>query len=211
MRRKEVIEQQAKMAAIVESSSDGIIGTTLVGMITSWNKGAEKIFGYQCKEVIGRSLYSLLIPDDRYDSEIEVLEQLKFGGEIKHFDTIRKTKAGKGVYVSVVVSPIYDASGSMIGISKSVRDISLQKATEATIHELNNSLEKQVKERTDLQKLNLILNDVFNASSEIAIIATDVHGVITLFNSGAQQMLGYSGQEVIGKLTPKLSQCVISY
>ncbi|WP_133010358.1 CHASE domain-containing protein [Marinomonas flavescens] len=199
---QEVIAQQAKMAAIVEGSSDGIIGTTLDGIITSWNKGAEKIFGYRRRDVLGDSFYRLLVPDELYDHEKQLFERIKRGEELGHFDTIRKNKAGEEIPVSVSISPIYSANGSVIGTSKSVRDISLQKAAEAKIHELNSTLENQVKERTEaLQTLNLVLNDVLNASSEIAIIATDIHGTITLFNSGAQRMLKYSDKEVIGLLT----------
>ncbi|MFI8621236.1 CHASE domain-containing protein [Marinomonas sp. NPDC078689] len=201
--RQEIISQQAKIAAIVESSSDGIVGTTLDGIITSWNKGAEKIFGYKKSDVLGDSVYQLLIPDDRSEQERQIFESIKKGEDVSHFDTVRKTKSGNKIPVSVAISPIYGASGYVIGASKSVRDISLQKSAEAKIRELNNSLENQVKERTAaLQTLNLILNDVLNASSEIAIVATDLDGMITLFNSGAQRMLKYSSEEVIGQLTP---------
>lgn len=201
--RKEVISQQAKIAAIVESSSDGIIGITLEGIITSWNQGAEKIFGYPQSEVLGESVYQLLIPEAFYKEERKLFERIKKGEEVSHFDTLRKVKGGGKVAVSVAISPIYGSSGYVVGASKSIRDISLQKAAEAKIHELNSTLETQVKERTsELQKLNLVLNDVLNASSEIAIIATDINGTISLFNSGAQRMLKYTADEVVGHLTP---------
>src|SRR6478672_3523765 len=97
-----------QLAAIVESSEDAIISKTLEGIITSWNKAAERIFGYSAEEMVGHSI-ELLIPDDRWDEEPEILEQLKQGEQIEHFETIRKHKDGTLVHISLTISPIKDA------------------------------------------------------------------------------------------------------
>ncbi|MBJ7538575.1 PAS domain-containing hybrid sensor histidine kinase/response regulator [Marinomonas transparens] len=202
-RRREVETQQSMITAVVESSADGIISKTLDGKITSWNRGAERLLGFSKEEAIGKTVMELLVPDSlRYEEE-RVLASLKNKTAIMPFETWRKTKSGAEIAVAVSVSPIINHLGQVVGASKSVRDISHQKEAEAKIRELNTSLEKQVRERTtELRESNLLLNNVLDSSSEIAIVATDLNGIIKLFNSGAERMLGYSSEEAIGKLTP---------
>lgn len=202
-RQKEVMTYQSRIAAVVESSADGIISKNLEGIIVSWNKGAEHIFGYTKEEAIGKAALDLLVPTDLKAEDQSALTSVRDKKESVLIETRRKTKSGSEVPVALTLSPIFDMQHTVIGISKSVRDISERKKAEAKIRDLNINLESQVRARTlELQELDLLLNDVLEASSEISIIATDIHGMIQLFNRGAQRMLGYSAEEVIGHLTP---------
>jgi PAS domain S-box-containing protein len=124
-----LVEAQARLAAIVDSSDDAIIGKTLDGIITSWNRGAEGIFGYSALEAVGRHIF-LIIPEDRRAEEEDVLSRLRRGEKIDHFETERRTKDGRRVHISLTVSPIKDDRGVIVGASKVARDITLQKQTE---------------------------------------------------------------------------------
>lgn len=117
------------LAAIVEGSDDAIISKTLTGIITSWNKSAERIFGYKAAEIIGKHI-STLIPPDRQDEEPAILRQLAGGNRVDHFETERVTKDGQLIDISLTISPIYDATGAIIGASKIARDITGQKRGE---------------------------------------------------------------------------------
>src|ERR1041385_4440681 len=111
------------LAALVESADDAIISKTLNGIITSWNKGAERIFGYTPEEVIGKSI-TILIPEGHDDEEPAILARLKAGERIEHYETIRVRKDGSQVDISLTVSPIIGPGGQIIGASKIARDIS---------------------------------------------------------------------------------------
>src|SRR6202040_1681942 len=104
----------ALLAAIVDSADDVIISKTLEGTITSWNKAAERIFGYTTEEAVGRNI-KLIIPTDLHSEEDEILAQLRRGEKIDHFQTIRQAKDGHRIDISLTVSPIRDASGHIIG------------------------------------------------------------------------------------------------
>lgn len=203
LRQREVMAYQSKITALVESSADGIVSHGLDGLITSWNKGAERILGFKSEEAIGESVYDLLVPEYLKGEDSDTAADVIANKKAHSIETFRKTKFGTEVPVSLTLSPILDANNMVVGVSKSVRDISERKKAEAKIQELNTNLEHQVKERTaELRELNVLLNDVLNASSEVSMIATDMNGFITLFNSGAEKMLGYTAEEVVGKLTP---------
>lgn len=205
-RRRVVIAQQAWLAAIVESSSDGIIGKTLTGVITSWNKGAEHLFGYSAEDAVGKSLVSLIVPQGREQEEVDILNRIRRGERILSFQTQRRRRDGSLIDTSVTVSPIYGENGDIMGASKTVRDITAQKAAEAKILELNSSLEVQVAQRTsELSELNVLLSSVLNSASEMSIIATDLHGIIRVFNRGAERLLGYQADEVLNKHTSALT------
>jgi PAS domain S-box-containing protein len=122
------------LAAIVESSDDAIISKTLDGAITSWNRGAEQIFGYAAEEVIGKSI-TLLIPPDQLDEEPAILEKLGRGERIDHYETVRVRKDGAVLHVSLTVSPIKDDTGTIIGASKIARDITQRKREEEKLHQ----------------------------------------------------------------------------
>jgi PAS domain S-box-containing protein len=124
----------ARLAAIVTSSDDAIVGKSLQGVVTSWNSGAEKTFGYTAGEMVGQSI-TRLIPPDRQSEETEILARLGRGESVRHFDTVRLHKDGHALAVSVTVSPIKDVTGKIIGASKVVRDISERKKAEAALGE----------------------------------------------------------------------------
>src|SRR5438270_10960273 len=116
-------ELRALLAAIVDSSDDAIVSKTLDGVITSWNRGAEQLFGFTPAEAIGQHIF-LIIPADRRAEEEDVLARLRRGEKIDHFETVRQTKHGRRIPVSLTVSPVKDAHGTIVGASKVARDIS---------------------------------------------------------------------------------------
>jgi PAS domain S-box-containing protein len=122
-------ERRAKLAAIVESSDDAIIGKSLEGIITSWNCGAEKIFGFTESEIVGQSVLTL-IPEELQHEEPGILERLGKGEKIDHYETIRRKSDGTLINVSLTISPIHDKNGRVIGVSKIARDITEQKRDE---------------------------------------------------------------------------------
>jgi two-component system CheB/CheR fusion protein len=123
---RDQIEPQALLAAVVASSADAIVSKTLDGIITSWNAGAEHLYGYTAAEAIGQSI-TLIIPRDRLDEEQEILRKLARGESVEHFETVRRAKNGRYVDISLSVSPIRDASGRIVGASKVARDITERK------------------------------------------------------------------------------------
>jgi len=139
--RGRIDELQAKLAAIVESSDDAIIGKGLDGIISTWNGGAERIFGYTADEAIARPI-SLLIPEDRLHEETEILARLARGERIDHFETVRVAKDGRLVDVSLTVSPIKNSDGTIVGASKIVRDITAKRKTEASLQRQTEELKR---------------------------------------------------------------------
>jgi PAS domain S-box-containing protein len=125
------IEAQALLAAIVASSDDAIVSKALDGTITSWNQGAERLFGYTAREAIGRSIL-MLIPPEGHEEERELLQRLGRGERVSHLEVVRQSKDGRRIEVSLTVSPLYDRHGRVIGASKTARDITARKAVEAT-------------------------------------------------------------------------------
>ena len=128
--RRRAEEAQARLAAIVESSEDAIIGKTLEGVIRYWNAGAQRLFGYTAAEALGQSI-TLIIPPERLDEEREIRDRLSRGVRSDHFETVRVAKDGRRVEVSVTVSPIRDAGGHVVGASKVARDITARKQADA--------------------------------------------------------------------------------
>ena len=127
--RKAAEMAMSRLAAIVESSDDAIIGKDLNGIITSWNQGAKKIFGYTDREMVGTSILRL-IPADRQEEEHQILGKIKRGESVENFETLRQAKDGRLMDVSVTASPIKDAAGQVIGVSKILRDITAMKTRE---------------------------------------------------------------------------------
>jgi PAS domain S-box-containing protein len=132
------------MAAIVESSDDAIVSKDLDGIIKSWNSGAERIFGYAAQEVIGNSI-TMLIPPGRENEEPEILERIRRGQRVDHYETVRQRKYGSLINVSLTVSPVKNAQGKIIGASKIARDISDRKRSEAQITMLAREAEHRAK------------------------------------------------------------------
>jgi len=131
---------QRLLSAIVDSSDDAIISKNLNSIITSWNKSAERLFGYTSEEVIGKPI-NLLIPSDRQDEEPSIIGRLMRGERVDHFETVRRRKNGTLVDISLTISPIRDSSGRVVGASKIARDITKGKRAEAEILRANRDLE----------------------------------------------------------------------
>ncbi len=129
------------LSAIVDSSDDAIVSKDLNGTITSWNKSAERLFGYTAEEIVGRPV-TVLIPSDRQDEEPRIIERLKAGERVDHFETLRRRKDGTLLDISLTISPVRDEQGRIAGASKIARDITDRKRAEAEIRRANESLEQ---------------------------------------------------------------------
>ncbi|HEV2552112.1 MAG TPA: PAS domain S-box protein [Stellaceae bacterium] len=138
---------RAYLAAIVESSDDAIVSKDLDGIITSWNRGAEMIFGYTAAEALGHPI-ALIYPPERLHEEDMILGRLRRGERTDHFETVRRCKDGRLIHVSLTISPVRDEAGRIIGASKIARDITDRKRSEQAQRELNELLEQRVRERT---------------------------------------------------------------
>ncbi|MBD1909229.1 MULTISPECIES: PAS domain S-box protein [unclassified Leptolyngbya] len=172
----------ARLAAIVESSDDAIIGKALDGTVTSWNASAERIFGYSAEEIIGRSV-NLLVPDHRLDEGSKILDQIKQGQRVEHFETVRRRKDGTLVHISLSISPIKDETGQIIGASKIARDITKHQQAE-------DALRRSLKDLADIKF-------ALDQSSIVAI--TDTEGTITYANDKFCEISKYSKSELIGQ------------
>jgi PAS domain S-box-containing protein len=183
--RKRAEGSVMRLAAVVQSSNDAVAAKTLNGIITDWNPSAERIFGYQPKEIIGKSVLTL-IPEDRQSEEQEILRRIGRGESLDHYETVRRRKDGKLIDVSLTISPIKSPKGEIVGISKIARDITKQKQTERRLVEQS-------------RLLNL---------SNDAIIVRDHQDRIVYWNRGAEEMYGFSANEALGKITHELLQTV---
>jgi PAS domain S-box-containing protein len=161
----------ASLAAIVNSSDDAIIGKDLDGVITSWNNGAERLFGYTAQEAIGRPI-TMLIPPDRQHEEPEILARLKRGESVNHFETVRLRKNRSPLEISLTISPIKDATGRVIGASKIARDITERKQAEDALR----ASEERYRTLFDFDP--------------VAIYSCDASGVIQQFNRRAAELWG---------------------
>jgi PAS domain S-box-containing protein len=164
-REREAELLRARLAAIVESSDDAIISKTLDGVIRTWNRGAERIFGYTADEAHGKSI-TMLIPPDRISEEGEIIARLKRGERIEHYETIRVCKDGTCLDVSLTISPIRDSTGQVVGASKIARDVTARKRMEEALREQTRILEELNRTGTmmagqlDLQQLVQSVTDV---------------------------------------------------
>jgi PAS domain S-box-containing protein len=164
------------LSAIIDSIDDAVITKNLDGVITTWNKGAERIFGYPRDEAIGRPV-TMLLPADLQSEEIGMLEKIKQGEQVEPFETVRVRKDGSFVDVSVNICPIRAENGEVVGASKVARDISVQKR--------------------NARASNLLAAIV--TSSEDAIISKSLEGIVTSWNVGASKMFGYTEEEMLGR------------
>jgi len=166
---------------IIQSSDDAIISKTTEGIVTSWNHGAEVIFGFTADEMLGQSMLRLL-PPDRIDEESLILEKIASGERVAHFDTVRIRKGGTPINVSVTISPIRDRQGNIVGASKIARDITAQAHLENAAAQFQSLVD----------------------SSDDAIISKTLDGLVTSWNPAAQNMFGYSAEEMVGQQMLKL-------
>ncbi len=174
------LEAERILAAIVESSDDAIIAKTLDGVILAWNAGAQRMYGYSSKEMIGRNI-AAIIPLDRPDELKDITRRIVAGERVQHFETVRIAKGGRRVEVSLTVSPIKNASGAVVGASTIARDITLKNIN---IQQLKDSEER--------------LRSVVEAAVD-GIVVIDATGAIEAFNPGAERLFGYTAAEVSGK------------
>ena len=138
---------QALLASVVESTDDAIVTKTLDSVITTWNRGAERLFGYREDEVVGKPI-TILIPEELRSEEDTIISKLKRGERVEHFETRRRAKDGTILDVSLTISPIKDEHGKIVGAAKTARDITERKRSEEKIRQLNAELEHRVRERT---------------------------------------------------------------
>lgn len=168
-RLKESAERQARLAAIVDTTDDTIVSKTLEGIITSWNRAAEQMFGYTKEEAIGQHI-SLIIPPSRLQEEEYIIGQIRSGNKVDHFETIRVAKDGRQIPISLTISPIVDNNGTIIGASKIARDVSNQFAANQTARrylermEIMNLVVESISEELDLNK---ILQKVTDATTQL--------------------------------------------
>jgi PAS domain S-box-containing protein len=151
--RKRNEEIERRLAAIVESSDDAIISKNLDSSITSWNKGAERLFGYTAEEAIGQSV-TILIPPERQDEEASIIERIRRGQRIEHYETVRVRKHGSRIDVSLTVSPVRNAAGKVIGASKIARDITEQKQAAKRAREHEQRLSAELADMRRLQEIS---------------------------------------------------------
>ncbi|HET9835954.1 MAG TPA: PAS domain S-box protein, partial [Rhodanobacteraceae bacterium] len=166
----------AWLAAIVTSSHDAIVSKDLNGIINSWNQGAEWLFGYTAEEAIGHPI-TMLIPPDHIDEEPTILARIRAGEIVDHFETVRRRKDGTLLDVSLTIAPIRDAQGRVVGASKIARDITAR-----------------LRDERDAARLAAIVTSTYDA-----VYSEDLNGVITTWNHGAELLLGYPAEEMIGR------------
>ncbi len=154
----------ALLAAIVESSEDAIVSKTLEGRILSWNSGASRIFGYQAEEVIGKPIM-IIIPPELHAEEQQILTRIKRGERIDHYDTIRMTKDGRRIPISLTISPVRSSSGAIIGASKIARDISERKRAEEMLRHSQESLREADRRKDEF--LALLAHELRNPLAPI--------------------------------------------
>jgi len=172
-------DARGRLAAIVESSDDAIVGKTLDGVVTDWNRGAETIFGYKAEEIVGMPI-SVLIPPERWYESDGILTRIKNGERVEHFETRRRRKDGKLIDVSVTISPVYDSEGRLCGASKVARDITESKRALTALAEREAHLRSVLETVPD------------------AMVVIDDKGLIESFSAAAVRLFGYTAEELIG-------------
>lgn len=173
LQRRRAVVDEARLSAIVDGSSDCIFGQDLDGRVISWNRAAEQMFGYAAHEVIGRTLSEMFIPEERQREEMELLQTIRQGQRVPPFVTLRKRRDGSLLEVAVTASPIVDADGQVVGVSKTVRDITEERLAE----------------------------DRFRMAVEAAptaMLMVNDQQTIILASRHAEELFGYSGEELLG-------------
>ncbi|HKQ92903.1 MAG TPA: PAS domain S-box protein [Blastocatellia bacterium] len=178
--RKRREQVTALLSAIVNSSDDAILSKDLNGVITSWNKSAERMFGYTAQEAIGQSC-AILVPADRLHEDSQINEKLRRGEGIEHFETVRARKDGSTLNVTLTLSPLRDAAGRIVGASKIARDITERKKAEEKLAEAS-------------QRLHAHVNN-----SPLAAVEFDPEWRLVAWSEGAERMFGWSAAEILGK------------
>jgi PAS domain S-box-containing protein len=173
-------DRLALLAAIVNDSDDAIATKTLEGIVTTWNRGAERTFGYSASEIVGRSI-TMLFPPDRLGEEAEFLRRLSAGQHVDHYETVRVRKDGRPIDISVSLSPLRDNAGNIFGVSKIARDITLRKRAETVLRE-------------QLEFWRVTFTSIGDG-----VIVTDAARQVTFMNREAQLLTGWSEEAAAGR------------
>lgn len=180
-------EARSRLAAIIESSDDAIISKSLEGQIQTWNAAAERLFGYTAAEVVGRPV-TILIPPERQDEEPNLLARLRRGERIDHFETVRMTKDGRRLHISLSVSPVRNAAGQIVGAAKVARDITQQKLAEQQL------------QQSEAEAWRLLeLHRTTTANLGEGMYTVDRQGLVTYVNPEAERLFGWTAEELLGK------------
>jgi len=189
------VQAREQLASIVESSGDAIVSKDLNGIIISWNRAAENLFGYAAADIIGKSI-TILIPQELHDEEPKILERIRRGDSLDHYETIRQRKDGSRLPVSLSVSPVRDAHGTIVGASKIARDITARKQAEherdrieGELRELSEKLEQEVERRT------LERDRIWNVSEDLLGVA-NFDGYFLSMNPAWSRLLGWTEDEI---------------
>src|ERR1700733_8835910 len=173
------IAESELLAAIVDSSDDAIFGKTLEGVITTWNKAAERVYGYQAEEIIGQSV-SLLMPPDRPHEMVEIIDRLRAGERVGPYETTRRRKDGATVTISLTVSPMHDAAGGVIGASSIARDIT-----------------EREREREQARLASQYARSLIEASLD-PLVTISAEGKITDVNEATIRVTGVERRRLVG-------------
>jgi PAS domain S-box-containing protein len=184
------VQPSTLLSAIVDSSDDAIISKDLNGIIMSWNAAAERLFGYTAEEAIGRSI-TILIPPDRLQEEPEILEHLRRGDRIDHFETIRQRKDGSQLTISLTISPVRDSQGNIVGASKTARDVTQRVRQEEALKESNAALKQA---NADLQQF------AYSASHDLQEPLRMVVAYSELLKRQFADKLGPTGNEYVKRI-----------
>jgi len=171
--RQPQLVPKAHLASIIESSEDAIISKDLDGIITSWNPAAERMFGWPARDAIGQSI-TLIIPEDRRTEDVQMMDRIRRGEAVQHYETVRKQKNGELIEISLALSPIKDLSGHIIGASKIARDITERKKSETKFRD-------------------------FLEAAPDAVVIVNAFGHIVVVNSQTETLFGYSRAELLGR------------
>jgi PAS domain S-box-containing protein len=203
---EQIGEYRAKLASIIDSSEDAILAKGLDGTITAWNRGAQRIYGYDAEEVVGKNI-TMLVPGDRPDEMPEILKKVSRGESIEHYESVRVTKDGRRLNMSISVSPVRDSSGEIVGASAIARDITVQKKTEDQLrqaqkmeaigrlaggvaHDFNNVL-------GIINACTEFLRDGIDPATEPALYVENIRKATERGASLTRQLLAFSRKQVI--------------
>ena len=207
--KKAAEQARVRLAAIVESSEDAIASGTLDGIIMSWNAGAQRIYGYTEAEAVGKSI-TMLVPPELADEENTILETLKAGGRVEHFETVRVAKTGKRINVSLSIAPIRDPTGKAVGCCGIARDITEQKRAEGALVEVNRNLEAQAAALESREELLKIF--VKHVPAAVAMLDRDMRYIqvsdrwCANYSVDGSQILGRSHYEIFPDIPERWKQ-----